>query len=247
MTDKTPTPPAPGLTLWDMWGTTPPSQTKRVDTGGRSFTTISAYWQFHRATELFGPCGVGWGWTPPVWSIQFEGTDAPLLVVSLTVWIETGNGRAEAPLVNAQEMFMGKGDRRRVDDDVFKKLVTDTITKGLSYFGASSDVFLGLFDDNRYLAAAKAEEEKQRRTTAQKAEVTPGVPDAKALYAIGLKAYEALGFSEEEWRHVIGQRTGVATFKGASAQTLATFAALVTEVEAGVDTAFPPTEPPEVG
>ena len=78
MTDKTPTPPAPGLTLWDMWGTTPPSQTNRVDTGGRSFTTISAYWQFHRATELFGPCGVGWGWTPPVWSIQFEGTDAPL-------------------------------------------------------------------------------------------------------------------------------------------------------------------------
>lgn len=245
MTDKN-TPPAPGLTLWDQWGPTPPSQTKRVDAGGRSFTTISAYWQFHRATELFGPCGVGWGWTPPVWSIQLEHTDSPLLVVSLTVWIETGNGRAEAPLVNAQEMFMGKGDRRRVDDDVFKKLVTDTITKGLSYFGASADVFLGLFDDNRYLAKARAEEERQRNTPAKKAETAAGKPDAVALYNIGVSVYEANGFTEEQWRHMIGQRIGVATFKGASPETLARFASLVAEVEAGDAAAFPAQhEPPQ--
>ena len=245
MTDNAP-PPAPGLTLWDMWGTTPPSQTKKVKNGNHEFTAISAYWQIRRATELFGPPGIEWGWTPPVWGIAFAETDNPMMTLSLTVWINTGNGRAEVPLLNSQNLMIGRDEKRRRDDDVFKKLLTDTITKGLSYFGASSDVFLGLFDDNRYLAKARAEEERARNTPAKKAETEPGKPDAVALYNIGVSVYEANGFSEEQWRAMIGQRIGVATFKGASAETLARFALLVAEVEAGDAAAFPaPPEPPQ--
>ena len=64
-----------------------------------------------------------------------------------------------------------------------------------------------------------------------------------ALYNIGVSVYEANGFSEEQWRAMIGKRIGVATFKGASAETLARFALLVAEVEAGDAAAFP--EPPQ--
>ena len=83
-------------------------------------------------------------------------------------------------------------------------------------------------------------------TGSARAEAAPGKPDAVALYNIGLSAYEANGFTEEQWRHMIGQRIGVATFKGASPETLARFALLVAEVEAGDAAAFPAQhEPPQ--
>jgi len=43
------------------------------------------------------------------------------------------------------------------DEDCFKKATTDGITKCLSYLGFNSDIFFGLYDDNKYVA--KMEEE----------------------------------------------------------------------------------------
>ena len=40
----------------------------------------------------------------------------------------------------------------RHDDDAVKKVATDALTKGLSRLGFNSDVFEGLFDDNKYVA-----------------------------------------------------------------------------------------------
>ena len=37
-----------------------------------------------------------------------------------------------------------------------KKALTDAITKGLSYLGFNADVFLGMFDDNKYVSERNA-------------------------------------------------------------------------------------------
>ncbi|MFQ5631094.1 MAG: hypothetical protein ACE5I1_20160, partial [bacterium] len=39
----------------------------------------------------------------------------------------------------------------RLDDECIKKVVTDAETKALSKLGFNADVFLGLFDDSRYV------------------------------------------------------------------------------------------------
>ena len=39
----------------------------------------------------------------------------------------------------------------RVDDDFAKKVATDALTKGLSKLGFNADVFMGRFDDNKYV------------------------------------------------------------------------------------------------
>ena len=39
----------------------------------------------------------------------------------------------------------------RVDDDFMKKVATDALTKGLSKLGFNADVFMGKFDDNKYV------------------------------------------------------------------------------------------------
>ncbi len=38
-----------------------------------------------------------------------------------------------------------------MDDECFKKVSTDALTKGLSKLGFNSDIFLGMWDDNRYV------------------------------------------------------------------------------------------------
>ncbi len=45
------------------------------------------------------------------------------------------------------------------NNDPCKKARTDALTKGLSELGFNADVFLGLYDDNKYVAERQAEEQ----------------------------------------------------------------------------------------
>ena len=42
-----------------------------------------------------------------------------------------------------------------LDDEAPKKALTDAMTKAFSHLGVSADVFLGLFDNNKYVATMK--------------------------------------------------------------------------------------------
>lgn len=44
-----------------------------------------------------------------------------------------------------------RNGKPHVDEDAFKKAMTDALTKGLSHLGFSADVYLGKFDDSRYV------------------------------------------------------------------------------------------------
>lgn len=133
--------------IWDAWGMTPPDKTKKVEIG-RKFTAICPYYQIEVATGIFGPVGKGWGWEPPKTHIAFENTPAnAMLVMELTVWFE--NRENNFTLINAAQMFQKGG--AKLDADVYKKLLTDTITKALSYLGSAADVFQGRYDDHRYV------------------------------------------------------------------------------------------------
>ena len=45
----------------------------------------------------------------------------------------------------------------RPDEDAAKKAVTDGLTKCVSYIGFNADVFLGRFDDNKYVQQASSQ------------------------------------------------------------------------------------------
>ena len=46
----------------------------------------------------------------------------------------------------------------RFDEDWAKKILTDITTKALSKLGFSADVFLGMYDDNKYVNSLKGQE-----------------------------------------------------------------------------------------
>lgn len=145
--------------IWKSLSVTDPKYTKKVNVGG-GFTSINAQWQIQRMTEQFGPVGQGWGYTV-AHSIERIADDYVLAVADVTIWWmanpelvagrlhEYGPIRGMAPIIDKS-----KNGYLMKDDDAGKKAATDALTKGLSHLGLSADVFLGLYDDNKYVREA---------------------------------------------------------------------------------------------
>jgi len=65
------------------------------------------------------------------------------------------------PIEASAKLYMGKDFKTgepKLDDDCVKKVVTDALTKGLSKLGFNADVFLGKYDDNKYVQDLKDKE-----------------------------------------------------------------------------------------
>lgn len=136
------------LDLWNKVCKTDPNHTKKVNQRG-GFTAIDAHYQIQCATKEFGPIGVGWGYI-----VEKMELHQSLAVVYVTLW-HGNRDNTFGPILGCAEMF-GK----RADSDAPKKATTDGITKGLSQLGFNADVFLGKFDDNKYVAELNAEKAK---------------------------------------------------------------------------------------
>jgi hypothetical protein len=136
---------------WDALKTTDPTKTKQV-TFGRKFTSINSQWQLQRMTEQFGPVGEGWGYTVEH-KIERITDEYVLAVADVTIWWGDPVGMKVYGPVRGMSPIVERGKSGlHFDDDAGKKCLTDALTKGLSHLGLSADVFLGLFDDNKYVA-----------------------------------------------------------------------------------------------
>ncbi len=132
------------LDLWAAVCKTDPRFTKRVNQKG-GFTSICAQSQIMAATQQWGPYGAAWGLRNIV--MDFDSLRA---AGTLVYRAEFYCPDASFVLHNSIQ-YMQRD--HRIDDDFAKKIETDTLTKALSRLGFNADVFLGLFDDQRYVDA----------------------------------------------------------------------------------------------
>ncbi len=140
------------MKLWDAVSKTDPAHTKTVNQRG-GFTAIGANYQIKMATEQFGPIGIGWGYIAgePI----FSGT---VIIVPVTMW-HGERSNTFGPELGCEAMVsQGRDGKDRIDTDAPKKATTDALTKLLSRLGFNADVFLGLFDDNKYVQQREREE-----------------------------------------------------------------------------------------
>ena len=111
-----------------------------------------------KATELWGPYGSNW----KLDNIKHE--ELPCIENGTIVVKTSGTfcypGGCFAGFVAGKLCYMTTGTNPylKVDEDIYKKNETDLITKCLSRLGFNADVFLGKFDDNKYVAELKREE-----------------------------------------------------------------------------------------
>lgn len=135
------------MALWRAVETTDPRHTKKVNQRG-GFTAIGANYQIMKATEQWGPLGIGWGYTAS--EPLFHDS---LVFVSVTLW-HGDRSNVFGPVHGGAEWKTNKG---HLDSDAPKKAGTDGLTKLLSQLGFNADVFLGRFDDNKYVESLHAE------------------------------------------------------------------------------------------
>lgn len=140
--------PNPNMEVWDAVKKTDPKHTKAVKIG-RGFTAIDAQYIVQRATEQFGPVGKGWGWHANV-----DVDHAVKAVVAQVIVWHGDPSQSYGPFTSIQPLLLSNG---RLDTDAGKKATTDALTKCLSHLGFGADVFLGMFDDNKYVAQMKEE------------------------------------------------------------------------------------------
>ena len=134
------------MQLWNSVCVTDPQHTKRVNQRG-GFTAIGAQSQIMEATKMFGPFGKGFGVSDEKFT-SFDMEGLALYQARLWYYLDGKTDVIHQFPIHSSIKYSVNG---RVDDDFAKKVATDALTKGLSKLGFNADVFLGKFDDNKYV------------------------------------------------------------------------------------------------
>lgn len=150
------------LKLWNAVEKTPHEHTKAITGKSYSGTSPKPHYLIHKATETFGPCGIGWGFV-----VEERIEDGAMInpghfekmhVAKVTVWYEWQGKRGEVCHVGGTP-FSGKraSGKPYTDEDAPKKSVTDALVKALSMIGFAGDIFMGRYDDSKYVNDLKEE------------------------------------------------------------------------------------------
>jgi len=162
------------LELWNKVEKTNPKYTKNAKVGGNAITSISPQYQIMMVTEQFGIYGKSWGFKdieldyslvdkkffkdktegsyPNVKVIGKEEVNMGMVIFKATFFFPDG----ELPIINSISLFTNNA-MSKLDDQFAKKVETDTLTKAISKLGFNADIFMGKFDDVRYLNELKEE------------------------------------------------------------------------------------------
>lgn len=132
------------LKLWESVEKTDPSYTKKANVKGNQITSIAPQFQIKNATDKFGVYGITWGFK----NMEIDYTLKDIGMVSFKALFYFPNGEFE--IINSIGLYRD-GAMTKIDNDFAKKLETDTLTKALSKLGFNADIFLGKFDDLRYV------------------------------------------------------------------------------------------------
>lgn len=184
------------MALWDSFGTTDPDHTKKVNHNGAALTSVKPMYMIQKATEAFGPWGIGWGveiesaasidGAPMVYR-EAPGAPGKLITDSnggvitekhhetrVTLWymLDKQKGRIEG-VGTCKQVYMTNEGKFKSDHEAPKKSYTSAVKNALKNIGICNDIYLGMFDDEEYVELARVESDVK-----EKAEIGAAADDA---------------------------------------------------------------------
>lgn len=195
------------LKIWHAVDKTDPAYTKPFQRfGGFKGTAVNATYLARCATEVFGSMGIGWGLEILDESmmegapLDDRGTRELIHKLRVKLWYKQGGQTGEVVQFGLTT-FVGRNKFGLfTDEEAPKKSLTDAMSKCLSLLGFSADVYLGQFDDSKYLQEISAEfdikrrDEKRRRQPVISAIQVDALDDL--LYKTGTDHDKFLSFFE---------------------------------------------------
>lgn len=200
----------PNLALWESVQATDPGYTKAFSrSGGFRGTAINHCYQQKRATQCFGPKGIGWGSKildekyaegAPIVHPQHGVIGREIIhVLRVELWYALGDKRGAIEAFG-QTQFVGSNKHGHfTDEEAPKKSLTDAESKALASLGFSADVHLGLFDDSKYvndLSQRVAEAERPKGPSL--ADLTAKVDAASSLDELKAAVAQAAALSDAD-------------------------------------------------
>ncbi|WP_040263747.1 hypothetical protein [Pseudomonas massiliensis] len=158
------------MKIWDQVEKTDTRFTKEAKVGGQNITSLNGTAMIMKATEVFGPAGIGFGWNiveerfdKGAEMFSGEGDKRVSLgfelhhTIKIAFWFKLDGERGEIEQYGCTPYLYKSKYGTTTDGEAPKKSLTDAIKKSLSMLGFSADVFLGMFDDRDYVAQRQEE------------------------------------------------------------------------------------------
>lgn len=218
-------PKSKNLAVWHREEPTDPAFVKAITGKQYKGSSPNPTYLVKRLTDAFGPVGWGWGYHVLAFEELVAG-DGQVSQCHIRFWYFPGGrpiieGVGQLQQVDVREMagcawfdqvggtdFAGtrSSGKSYADEDARKKSLTDAIVKAASHIGFAADIFLGRWDDSKYVEAR--EQEERAATQAVKL-------DSKAeLLARAQKIGDALGRAKNE-AELTAQRSAAAAIRPA--------------------------------
>lgn len=139
----------------ELWNKVCKSDPSHVKTATRGLKAVCAQSQVKRATELWGPYGQRWGLADLKYEV-IQVADVPTMTLDAVFYYPGADGERVSFPISDDMAFKPNNDTR-------KKLRTSCQSKALGLLGFNSDVYEGLYDDNKYVDAVKAESDLRKK------------------------------------------------------------------------------------
>lgn len=166
------------LDLWEAHADIDPQYTKAITGKAYKGTSPNPQYVIKCLTEMFGPVGRGFGWE--VLSEDFTPLgDEILHWCRIRFWHTKREHYYEA--YGQTKALMKTRNGMMSDEDAPKKSLTDAIIKAASQLGIAANIFLGRWDDQKYVAELKEEFRQDDQPSATKP--APKNDEARATYA----------------------------------------------------------------
>lgn len=144
------------LAIWEALGKTDPRHTKSFKrAGGFSGTALKPIWVTKMLTAHFGPAGKGWGVNKPDFQVVPAGNEI-LVYCTVSAWHGSPENVLWGVGGDKVQAKRSSGDPF-CDDEAFKKAFTDAVNNAFKSLGVGADIHMGMFEDDKYVTATKAE------------------------------------------------------------------------------------------
>ena len=179
----------PNMDLWGKVFVTDKAHVTEIK--GKSYKGNSPrpYYLIQKATETFGPCGIGWGYriveqgTQDVRYLEplgSSGNSIERLMINHWVLVEFWyklDGVKSEPIQQyggTKLSYRTSTGKQEFDEDAQKKSVTDALIKCMSCIGFAGDIFSGRWDDSKYHQEQEERKQQQGQRQQQNAQQRQG-------------------------------------------------------------------------
>lgn len=192
--------------LWDSVCETDPKFTKKVDMRG-GYTAIDPHYQLLNATKIWGPYGSTWGVRYCRWGMIPPVTekDKPTMTLDAEFWYPEGKFDVSSDMIY------------RANDDCRKKLLTSVRSKALATLGFNADIFMGKFEDNKYVADVKTKFADQDELLAKAMSAIKRAESESSLNKCRTRAdhlYDSGAINKTMWNELMQAIDGMAQENG---------------------------------